>query len=222
MPNCINDPNYTYTGDEYSPMGRGFCPQAEEIGTEMIGNDDRIWVVYQTPVNAKRWIHKTLHKRKQQQQQDDSNSDSNDQPEKRSRTTNSQDNTTASDTNDTNNPESDDEETEDFTSINNYPLLADPHIDHGLREGDYVEMYWIPSNVWLNPAEMWKSEIVKIHSTKTYCINVQRNEYITRVDQITDKLFNKEIQNDSFTPPQGARFRHLTKDLQKLYCKPKE
>lgn len=42
---CINDPAFSYTGKEYSPLGLGYCASAEQVGTMMKGKDSTMWMV---------------------------------------------------------------------------------------------------------------------------------------------------------------------------------
>jgi hypothetical protein len=45
MPKCINDVNKSYTGDEPSPKGLGYCAHAEKIGTIKKGKDGNMWII---------------------------------------------------------------------------------------------------------------------------------------------------------------------------------
>lgn len=56
MPTCKNDKHSTYTGDEPSPKGLGFCAHAEKINTKMIGKDKNSWIISVDKNNTKRWI----------------------------------------------------------------------------------------------------------------------------------------------------------------------
>lgn len=42
---CKNDPSYTYTGKESSPLGLGFSASAEKVGSRMTGRDQTMWMV---------------------------------------------------------------------------------------------------------------------------------------------------------------------------------
>lgn len=42
---CKNSPKTTYTGKEMSPLGVGFCADAEKVGVKMTGKDGKEWVV---------------------------------------------------------------------------------------------------------------------------------------------------------------------------------
>ena len=44
MPYCINNNKKTYTGNEPSPKGLGYCASAEKEGTKMKGQDGNIWI----------------------------------------------------------------------------------------------------------------------------------------------------------------------------------
>jgi hypothetical protein len=52
---CKNSPKNTYTGKEMSPLGVGFCADAEKVGVKMTGNDGKEWVVGLNKGN-KLWI----------------------------------------------------------------------------------------------------------------------------------------------------------------------
>lgn len=41
---CINNPKKTYTGDEPSPKGLGYCASGEKEETEMKGKDGNMWI----------------------------------------------------------------------------------------------------------------------------------------------------------------------------------
>lgn len=45
MPKCKNDPTRSYTGDEPSPKGYGYCAHAEKQFTVMPGTDGQHWYV---------------------------------------------------------------------------------------------------------------------------------------------------------------------------------
>ena len=42
---CKNDAKYMYTGKEMSPMGLGYCAEAEMVGKKMMGRDGKDWIV---------------------------------------------------------------------------------------------------------------------------------------------------------------------------------
>ena len=42
---CTNDPNFTHTGKEASPLGRGLAPHAFNIGDMAEGRDGTMWIV---------------------------------------------------------------------------------------------------------------------------------------------------------------------------------
>lgn len=42
---CINDPSYTYTGKESSPLGLGYSANAENVTASMKGRDGTMWRV---------------------------------------------------------------------------------------------------------------------------------------------------------------------------------
>lgn len=42
---CKNDPSYTFTGKESSPLGLGFSASAEKVGSRMTGRDQTMWMV---------------------------------------------------------------------------------------------------------------------------------------------------------------------------------
>jgi hypothetical protein len=44
MPNCKNNLKKTYTGNEPSPKGLGYCASGEKEGTEMKGKDGNMWI----------------------------------------------------------------------------------------------------------------------------------------------------------------------------------
>ena len=60
MPLCIKDPKKSFTGNEPSPKGLGYCAHSEEIGTLKKGLDGNLWIVVKTGKNIKRWI---IHKK---------------------------------------------------------------------------------------------------------------------------------------------------------------
>lgn len=45
MPKCKNDPKASYSGNEPSPKGKGYCAHAEKKGATRTGNDGRKWTV---------------------------------------------------------------------------------------------------------------------------------------------------------------------------------
>ena len=55
MPKCKNDETRSYTGNEPSPKGRGYCAHAEEVGKRRKGKDGKFWVVRETK-KVKRWF----------------------------------------------------------------------------------------------------------------------------------------------------------------------
>jgi hypothetical protein len=42
---CKNNAAFSYTGKEMSPLGLGFCADAESVNREMVGRDGKSWVV---------------------------------------------------------------------------------------------------------------------------------------------------------------------------------
>ena len=42
---CKNSEKFSYSGKEMSPLGLGYCADAESVGTEMLGRDGKNWVV---------------------------------------------------------------------------------------------------------------------------------------------------------------------------------
>ena len=51
MPRCKNCPpppakGYYYTGQENTPLGRGYSARFEQEGTRMLGKNKKYWVVY--------------------------------------------------------------------------------------------------------------------------------------------------------------------------------
>lgn len=42
---CKNNAAFSYTGKEMSPMGVGYCADAESVNKEMVGRDGKTWVV---------------------------------------------------------------------------------------------------------------------------------------------------------------------------------
>jgi hypothetical protein len=62
MPHCKNDKNRTYSGDEPSPKGLGYCAHAEKLYTVKKGLNDFYWIV--VPFNeSKKWIPLTIPKK---------------------------------------------------------------------------------------------------------------------------------------------------------------
>ena len=68
MSKCLNDASKTYTGEEPSPKGRGFCAHAERVGTVMKGTDNSMWKVQLIKNKTKRLIRvKSITKKKKQE-----------------------------------------------------------------------------------------------------------------------------------------------------------
>ncbi len=42
---CVNNPAYTYSGKESSPLGLGYTAEAEQVGTTKKGRDESMWMV---------------------------------------------------------------------------------------------------------------------------------------------------------------------------------
>lgn len=63
MPKCKNDPSKSYTGNEPSPKGLGYCAHAMKIGQTKKGLDGKLWTVIATKNNTKRWIKKSSRKK---------------------------------------------------------------------------------------------------------------------------------------------------------------
>jgi len=42
---CKNNEKFTYTGKEMSPLGLGYCADAESVGTQMVGRDNKNWII---------------------------------------------------------------------------------------------------------------------------------------------------------------------------------
>lgn len=42
---CLNDPAFSYSGKESSPLGLGYCASSEQVGTMMKGKDTTMWMV---------------------------------------------------------------------------------------------------------------------------------------------------------------------------------
>ncbi len=58
MPICKNNKNKTYTGEEPSPKGLGYCASGEKEGKEMKGKDGNMWI----KINGK-WIKESPYKK---------------------------------------------------------------------------------------------------------------------------------------------------------------
>lgn len=52
---CKNNEKFTYSGKEMSPLGLGYCADAENVGTQMMGRDNKNWIVG-VKNNEKIWI----------------------------------------------------------------------------------------------------------------------------------------------------------------------
>ena len=59
MPKCIDDPSRSYTGNEPSPKGLGYCAHTQAVGTTKTGNDGNTWTVETTYKGTKRWVKKS-------------------------------------------------------------------------------------------------------------------------------------------------------------------
>jgi len=55
MPKCKNDPKSSYTGNEPSPRGKGFCAKKESIGSKKRGKDGKMWIVKKRVDGVKLW-----------------------------------------------------------------------------------------------------------------------------------------------------------------------
>ena len=55
MPFCKNDKSRTYTGNEPSPKGNGYCAHAEKIFSIKHGQDGYDWIVNETKSGVKKW-----------------------------------------------------------------------------------------------------------------------------------------------------------------------
>lgn len=42
---CVNNSNFSYSGKECSPLGKGYTADAEQVGTIMEGRDNTMWMV---------------------------------------------------------------------------------------------------------------------------------------------------------------------------------
>lgn len=54
MPKCLNDPKKRYTGNEMTPLGKGYTATKEKVGKRMKGTDGNMYVVTKSGKN-KRW-----------------------------------------------------------------------------------------------------------------------------------------------------------------------
>ena len=63
MPYCKNNNKKTYTGDEPSPKGLGYCAHSENIGTIKNGKDGNKWIISVTSKGIKRWIRYETQKK---------------------------------------------------------------------------------------------------------------------------------------------------------------
>lgn len=54
MPKCLNDPKKRYTGNEMSPLGKGYTAASEKVGKRMKGTDGDMYVVTKNG-KSKRW-----------------------------------------------------------------------------------------------------------------------------------------------------------------------
>lgn len=59
MPKCKNCEKY-YTTKEKSPRGLGYHASGEDVGKEMVGKDNKIWVVVLHKNHIKKWTQKPL------------------------------------------------------------------------------------------------------------------------------------------------------------------
>ena len=59
MPKCIDDSSRSYTGNEPSPKGLGYCAHTQAVGTTKTGNDGNTWTVETTYKGTKRWVKKS-------------------------------------------------------------------------------------------------------------------------------------------------------------------
>ena len=55
MPFCKNDKSRTYTGNEPSPKGNGYCAHAEKLFSIKNGQDGYDWIVKETKSGVKKW-----------------------------------------------------------------------------------------------------------------------------------------------------------------------
>ena len=63
MPNCKNDPNRNYVGNEPSPKGLGICAHAEKINSKKKGKDGNMWIVTETKKGVKKWTRYYVEKK---------------------------------------------------------------------------------------------------------------------------------------------------------------
>lgn len=61
--NCKNNESFQYSGKEMSPLGTGYCADAENLGKEMVGKDGNLWVV-RAPKGIKLWARVTEENKK--------------------------------------------------------------------------------------------------------------------------------------------------------------
>ena len=61
--NCKNNESFQYSGKEMSPLGLGYCADAENLGKEMVGKDGNLWVV-RAPKGIKLWARVTEEEKK--------------------------------------------------------------------------------------------------------------------------------------------------------------
>ena len=54
----MNNPQRKYKGTEPCPLGLGYCPRMEKIGTKMKGRDGKVWVVRKIDKGRKDWKKK--------------------------------------------------------------------------------------------------------------------------------------------------------------------
>ena len=52
---CKNNEDFYFSGKEMSPLGLGYCAEAESVGDQMIGRDGKQWVVY-VKNGEKAWV----------------------------------------------------------------------------------------------------------------------------------------------------------------------
>lgn len=75
---CKNSPKTFYTGKEMSPLGVGFCADAEKVGVKMTGKDNKEWVVGLKKGN-KLWI-RAKDEPKTPEPEEDSDAEDEDKP----------------------------------------------------------------------------------------------------------------------------------------------
>ena len=63
MPRCINDKSKSYTGNEPSPKGFGYCAHAEKLYSVRNGTDGYQYVVIKTKACVKRWVKLSIPSR---------------------------------------------------------------------------------------------------------------------------------------------------------------